>query len=70
MFCFFFLNFNFFRSAAVRNVAGLSHSFPISLNKNEINVAVVNKPVYVDFSSMVIKEFNKVRTSRVPFLEI
>ena len=65
--CYFLFFFYFLISAFVSNVAGLSHLFPICLNRNGINVVVVNKPVFVDFPSIVMSRFT--RTIRVPFFE-
>ena len=65
-FFFFFFKF-FFYFTALSNVAGLSYLFPICLNKNEINVVVVNKSVYVDFPSILMSTFAKLRTIKVPF---
>ena len=41
---------------------------PICLNKNEINVVVVNKSVSVDFPSIVMSKFARLRAIRVPFV--
>ena len=64
---FFIFFFYFLISAFVNIVAGLSHLFPICLNRNGINVVVVNKPVCVDFPSIVMSRFT--RTIGVPFFE-
>ena len=64
---FFLFFFYFLISAFVSNVAGLSRLFPICLNRNGINVVIVNKPVCVDFPSLVMSRFT--RTIRVPFFE-
>ena len=65
LFLFFFKFFFYF--TAISNVAGLSYLFPICLNKNEINVVVVNKSIYVDFPSIVMSTFARLRTIKVPF---